>query len=256
MKGFSLSAALWLLSIAFTGTTRYVIWGIAMAIDIGTPVTTPERIIDAIPIHRSHIPERFGLFTLIVLGETVVTVTAASANIHWTVAAAVVAVGGFITVACLWWVYFDLLDLGAVRKRWHATQLYFYGHLPLLIALTGIGAGTKLAIDSASADGLGASARALLLGGAAIALAELATIELAGDGTLRTRGVQARLIAAAALLLLALTGGGLPPVLIVCLLAAILVAELTSELLVPAPEITCRSPSFASDGAQLQPERA
>jgi low temperature requirement protein LtrA len=258
MKGFSLSAAIWLLSIAFTGTTRYVLWAIAMAIDIGTPVTTPERIIDAIPIHRSHIPERFGLFTLIVLGETVVTVTAASANIHWTVAAAAVAAGGFVIVSCLWWVYFDLLDLGAIRKRWHATQLYFYGHLPLLIALTWIGAGTKLAIDSAGADGLGASARGLMLGGAAIALAELATIELAGDGTLRTRGVQARFIAAAALVVLALTGGGMPPVLLVSLTAAILVAELASELLGPAPEMTCRTPSFASDGAELaiEAERA
>jgi low temperature requirement protein LtrA len=258
MKGFSLSTAIWLLSIAFTGTTRYVLWAVAMAIDIGTPVTTPERIIDAIPIHRSHIPERFGLFTLIVLGETVVTVTAASANIHWTVGAAVVAAGGFVVVACLWWVYFDLLDLGAIRKRWHATQLYFYGHLPLLISLTWIGAGTKLAIDMATTDGLGASARFLLLGGAAIALAELATIELAGDGTLRTRGVQARLIAAAGLVVLALTGGAMPPVLLVCLTAAILVAELVTELLGPAPELTCRTPSFASDGAELavEPERA
>jgi low temperature requirement protein LtrA len=255
MKGFTVSACLWLVSIAFTGTTRYVIWAIAMAIDIGTPVTTPARIISAIPFHRSHVPERFGLFTLIVLGETVVSVTAASADIHWTVRAALVAAGGFVTVACLWWIYFDLLDLGAVRKRWRATQLYFYGHLPLLIALTGIGAGTKLAIDSATASGLGAGARALLLGGAAIALAELATIELAGDGTFRSRSVRARLIAAAALVALALVGAGLAPVLMLGLVAAILVADLVSELLGPAPAITCRTPSFASDGAELQPER-
>ena len=256
MKGFSVSAALWLLSLAFTGTTRYVIWAIAMVIDIGTPVTTPDRIISAIPFHRSHVPERFGLFTLIVLGETVVSVTVASANIEWTLRAALVAAGGFITVACLWWVYFDLLDLGAVGKRWRAAQIYFYGHLPLLIALTGIGAGTKLAIDSAAASGLGAGARALLLGGTAIALAELATIELAGDGTLRSRSVRARITAAVALTLLALIGGGLPPVVIVSLVAAILVAELISELLVPTPAVTCRTPSFASEGAELEPEGA
>jgi low temperature requirement protein LtrA len=251
MKGFSVSAALWLLSIAFTGTTRYVIWAIAMAIDIGTPVFTPDRIISAIPFHRSHIPERFGLFTLIVLGETVVSVTAASANIQWTVRAALVAAGGFVVVACLWWVYFDLLDLGAVRKRWRATQLYFYGHLPLLIALTAIGAGTKLAIDSATASHLGAGARGLLLGGAAVSLGELATIELAGDGTFRTRGVWARLVAAVALTVLAIAGGGVAPVVLLALVASILVAELVSELLVPAPALTCRTPSFASDGGEI-----
>jgi low temperature requirement protein LtrA len=259
MKGFTISAALWLVSIAFTGPARYVIWAIAMAIDIGTPVTTPERIINKVPIHRSHIPERFGLFTLIVLGETVVSVTAASANIHWTLSAGLVAAGGFITVACLWWVYFDLLDLGAIRGSWRATQLYFYGHLPLLIALTGIGAGTKLAIASATASGLGASARAMILGGTAIALAEMATIELAGDGTLRTRGVVARLTAASALILLALVGAGIAPVVMLGLVAAILIAELISELLVPAPAITCRTPSFSGergDLPELEPEGA
>jgi low temperature requirement protein LtrA len=259
MKGFTISAVLWLVSIAFTGPARYVIWAIAMAIDIGTPVTTPERIINKVPIHRSHIPERFGLFTLIVLGETVVSVTAASANIHWTLSAGLVAAGGFITVACLWWVYFDLLDLGAIRGSWRATQLYFYGHLPLLIALTGIGAGTKLAIASATASGLGASARAMILGGTAIALAEMATIELAGDGTLRTRGVVARLTAASALILLALVGAGIAPVVMLGLVAAILIAELISELLVPAPAITCRTPSFSGergDLPELEPEGA
>src|ERR671935_2582383 len=43
MKGFSVSAFLWLASIAVDEPFRYVIWAIAMAIDIGTPVTTPER---------------------------------------------------------------------------------------------------------------------------------------------------------------------------------------------------------------------
>jgi low temperature requirement protein LtrA len=259
MKGFSVSAFLWLASIAVDEPFRYVIWAIAMAIDIGTPVTTPERIIRSIPFHRSHIPERFGLFTLIVLGETVVSVTAASADLHWTVSAGIVAAGGFVMIGCLWWVYFDLLDLGALRGRWRATQVYFYGHLPLLIALTGIGAGTKLAIDAATASELEAGVGVLLLGGAAIALAELATIELAGDGTLRTRSVQARLAAAAALVFLALAGGGLPPVVTLVLASAILVAELVAELLGPAPAMATRTPTFASDGAdlsELEPERA
>jgi hypothetical protein len=63
-------------------------------------------------------------------------------------------------------------------------------------------------------------------------------------------------MAAVALTLLALIGGGLPPVVIVGLVAAILVAELISELLVPTPAVTCRTPSFASEGAELEPEGA
>lgn len=184
-----------------------------MAIDIGVPVTTSARIFERLPFHRSHLPERFGLFTIIVLGETVVSVTAASADIDWTLRAGLVALGGFATVACLWWIYFDLLDLGAlrgtVRTRFRAVQVSFYGHLPLLIALTGVGAGTKLAIDRAAEGSLDAGSRATLLGGAALALVVMAAIELAAEGTLRDRELVGRLSAAASLVALALAGGGL-----------------------------------------------
>jgi low temperature requirement protein LtrA len=230
MRGFSVAATLWLVSLAFTGWARYAIWALAMTIDIGTPVTMPVRIMRRLPVHESHLPERFGLFILIVLGETVVSVTAASANIEWSLRAGLVAAGGFVTVACLWWIYFDLLDLGAIRRGFRATQVYFYGHLPLLMGLTGIGAGTKLAIDSAKRDALDGGARATLLGGAALSLIVMATIEGVGKGTLRDRGVLGRLAAAAALAGLALLGGGLAPVALVAVLVVVLVAELGSEL--------------------------
>jgi low temperature requirement protein LtrA len=249
MRGFSVAAALWLVSLAFTGWARYAIWALAMTIDIGGPVTAPARVLERLPPHQSHLAERFGLFVLIVLGETVVSVTAASANVDWSLRAALVAAGGFVTVACIWWIYFDLLDLGAIRRGFRPTQVYFYGHLPLLIGLTGVGAGTKLAIDSASRPALDGGTRATLLGGAALALVVMAAIELAGEGTVRDRDVIGRLAAATGLVVLSLAVGGLAPVVVVALLVAILVAELVSELLAPAPGETPRAPSFSAERA-------
>jgi low temperature requirement protein LtrA len=244
MRGFSVSAALWLVSLAFQGTARYVIWAIAMTIDIGTPVTMPPRVYRALPVHQSHLPERFGLFILIVLGETVVSVTAASADIHWTLDAGLVAAFAFAAVACLWWIYFDLLDLGAIRgASFYAFQLYFYGHLPLLIGLTGVGAGTKLAIAHATADGLSGGERATLVGGMALSIGLLAAMEGVAKGGL-DRVLVGRGAAALALLLLALAGGGIAPVLLVALMLAVVAGELVSELLASTPAEVQQAPSF------------
>jgi low temperature requirement protein LtrA len=253
VRGFSVAAALWLVSLAFHGTARYLIWVVAMAIDIGTPLLAPQRLIRRLPVHRSHLPERFGLFTLIVLGETVVSVTAASADIEWTLRAGLVAGLGFAGVACLWWIYFDLLDLAAIRRGpespYRAIQVYFYGHLPLLLGLTGVGAGTKVAIDTATHESLAPGTRATLLGGAAIALTVMAMIPLAGGEETRARPL-GRLAAAGALLVLAVAGGGIAPVVVLALMAAILVADLVTELTVPAPAETLRGPSVGSQAAE------
>ena len=42
--------------------------------DLGVPALIGPRFVGRVPIHASHIPERFALFTIIVLGESVVAV--------------------------------------------------------------------------------------------------------------------------------------------------------------------------------------
>jgi low temperature requirement protein LtrA len=61
--------------------------------------------------HRHHIVERYGLFTIIVLGETVAASTIAVGEAIESHAEALplllLAIGGLITVSSLWWIYFD-----------------------------------------------------------------------------------------------------------------------------------------------------
>jgi low temperature requirement protein LtrA len=230
LQGFSLALAVWLLSLAFTGTARYVLWAVAMVIELATPVTTPRSILRSTPLHPGHLPERFGLFTLIVLGETVATAISESTGIDWTLAAAATAAAAFAAAGCLWWVYFDLLDSSQIRRSLVATQVYFNAHLPLVIALTMIGAGAQLAIAGADATSAAGPVRGFLLGGAALALVAMVVIELAGERRAGPDGIRARLGAAALLAVLAAVGGGLSPVVLVLLAAAVLVAELLVEL--------------------------
>jgi low temperature requirement protein LtrA len=54
------------------------------------------------------VPERFALFPLIVLGESVVAVALGTADSDWRPASAASAMLGFAAVAALWCVYFDV----------------------------------------------------------------------------------------------------------------------------------------------------
>jgi hypothetical protein len=71
--GHGAAALLWLLSALTPAPARFWIWALAFAIDLGTPwLAVPHSI--KVPPDAAHLPERFGLFTLILLGESVVAV--------------------------------------------------------------------------------------------------------------------------------------------------------------------------------------
>src|SRR5919204_3229060 len=63
---FSSAIALWFVSLAFAAPWKYVWWGGALALELGAPPRAWRMMRNA-PIHPSHIPERFGLLTIIVL---------------------------------------------------------------------------------------------------------------------------------------------------------------------------------------------
>jgi len=70
--GFSIAAIIWLIS-AFVPFTeiRFVLWTIGLTIDFATP-NIAGKLHSKVAPHISHLPERMGLFTLIVLGESIV----------------------------------------------------------------------------------------------------------------------------------------------------------------------------------------
>ena len=68
---YSIVIGIWMGSLAFPSPFRYVLWGVAVAWELSIPWLA-RRLYVAIPLSASHVPERFALFTLIVLGETIV----------------------------------------------------------------------------------------------------------------------------------------------------------------------------------------
>ena len=122
------------------------------------------------------------VFTLIVLGESVISVAQGAADVDWTVRALAAAVGGFVAVACLWWLYFDRIDDGAIRSVLQGL-VWNYAHLPLLAGLVSVAVGTEYAVVEAAAGRLQRSTALALGGGTALYL--LATV-VAGLAVRRT----------------------------------------------------------------------
>ncbi|HEX4913211.1 MAG TPA: low temperature requirement protein A [Vicinamibacterales bacterium] len=113
--GFGLAATAWLLSSIAPTPLRYGLWIVALAIDLGTGVTASRHTI-AVPPHASHLPERFGLFTLILFGEAMVAImNGIQHQPTWSVAAAGTALSGIASMCAVWWIYFDGVDAAGHR---------------------------------------------------------------------------------------------------------------------------------------------
>jgi low temperature requirement protein LtrA len=227
---FSLSVALWTASLAIPEPWRFIVWGIGLAVDIGVPAVSGPRFVGRIPLHASHIPERFALFTIIVLGESVVAVALGVAGSDWRLSSAAGAALGFLTVGCLWWTYFDVGAGLALRPGPWTAARFIYAHLPMLAALTAVAAGVNLLIEEAGATSLDAGVRWALCGGAGV---YLCCVSLIQDAT--ARGVVpailgARMGVVGLLVALALIGAGLLPVAFAALLLAVLVTLVALEV--------------------------
>jgi low temperature requirement protein LtrA len=177
LAAFSAGLALWLVSVFVPEPARYVLWGVALVIELSTPWVGYRQIARA-PVHASHLVERFGLFTLIVLGESVISVAQGAADVDWTVRTLAAAVAGFVAVACLWWLYFDRIDDGAIRSVLQGL-VWNYAHLPLLAGLVSVAVGTEYAVVEAAAGRLQRSTALALGGGTALYLLATVVVGLA-----------------------------------------------------------------------------
>ncbi|BAZ11662.1 low temperature requirement A [Calothrix sp. NIES-4071] len=126
------STILWLISIAAPTPIRYLCWAVAIIIELSTPIVG-SRLFANTPVHPSHLPERFGLLTLIVLGEAIVSVATGTTTTNWELIPTLAAVGGFALAACLWWLYFNFLETAVIIRGIRSVHIYNYGHLPIII---------------------------------------------------------------------------------------------------------------------------
>jgi low temperature requirement protein LtrA len=228
LVSIAVGALLWAVSIAVPAPAAFVLWGLALAVEVAAPLRSTAAASE-VPLHMEHLPERFALFVILVLGESVAAVANGLAEAHWTADAVAVAATSFVLAAGLWWSYFDLAGAGAKRLLAEAGgersvwrhDVYVFGQLPLVLALAGIGAGIQLAVVQSSGGDVPLGTRLLVAGGVALYLLS-ATVRNTGMATRPRSGWWWPVAAAAVAAVDAVVE--LPAVVVVGALAALLVA--------------------------------
>jgi low temperature requirement protein LtrA len=144
---YGVQAALWAGSMWAEPQVRTMLWALALAIDVVTPFLVARETHHA-PPHPEHLPERFGLFTIILLGETAAAAVHAldhGPDLHGDTLA--VALLGAVLGFMYWIGYFNRARGNAERHVGDAAsgrnlRLWAYGHIPLYLGIAGLGAGT------------------------------------------------------------------------------------------------------------------
>ncbi|MDQ2896662.1 MAG: low temperature requirement protein A [Actinomycetota bacterium] len=176
---------------------------------------TRERLRGLQRVAVEHLAERYGLFVLICLGESVVAIGLGVGSAQRRIGAEALLSAGLalLTAVGMWWTYFDRLAAEATRRlREHsdpvlaAAEGYSYLHLVIVAGIIVFAGGVKLVVHGAAASPMPTTGRLALCGGVALYAAGVAAFGLRLTGEL-TLG---RPLLAVALLALCALGGGIP----------------------------------------------
>ncbi len=151
----SISAVLWAVSLLVPDPARYWLWGAAVLVEAAAPFVA-TRLENTAPLHMEHLPERFGLFVILVLGEIVAGIVTGVHEAKWAGLPVTVAAVAFVVGAALWWTYFDAASTSGTEELQEGTDegaqendvderhdLYIYGHLPLAMGIAACGVGLE-----------------------------------------------------------------------------------------------------------------
>jgi low temperature requirement protein LtrA len=109
---FVAAGVLWIAGALADGPARMALWLAALALDYGAPLVlywVPRRPrLEGATWHvgTEHFAERFGLFIILALGESIVLIGATTSESDLNLATIVAFVMAFLASAAIWWLYF------------------------------------------------------------------------------------------------------------------------------------------------------
>ena len=243
LRGMGAAGGLWIVAVFVPEPWRFVLWGIGIAIDLATPyVMRKEQA--KVPLDVTHLPERFGLFTILVLGEPVASVVGGLSESEWSGAITYSAVMAVFVTGGMWWLYFHNHEGSVVRRlpeqeaTWKPTA-WIYAHLPLAMGVVAAGVG----LDFVLTGHTGTAERWILAGGLSVTLLALAVMLYVSVNPYDPRTTQKaviRLTAIPVVVVVAAVAGDLAMGVTTTILAVVIVVEVLSDL-VFEPHKTGRS---------------
>ena len=250
---FIAAGVFWIAGALADGTTRTLLWLVALALDYGAPLVTfwlpgrrPLRL-DAWEVGTGHFAERFQLFVIIALGETIVITGATTSELELTVARVAALALAFLGTTALWWLYFNVAATIAERRLEEsdnrtllARDAYTYLHVVIVAGILLSAVGDELVIAHPT-DVLSGEELTAVVAGPALYLLALVVLGLRVKGTLGT----ARLAGTVACVAIGVFGSSASALVVAGLVFAVLVA------VVAADQIAARG-----EGLSPQPARS
>jgi low temperature requirement protein LtrA len=234
---FVAAGALWLAGAVVDGSWRTALWLAALALDYCAPLVfywvpgRPRLTPDTWDVETAHFAERFQLFVIIALGETIVLTGATTSQLELDVPRLTAFALAFLGTAALWWLYFTYvaqiaerrLELAPDRTRL-ARDAYTYLHVVLVAGIVLTAVGDELVIAHPT-EVLPAEEVTAVVAGPALYLVGHVLFRLRMAGSLSWR----RLSGAAACLAVGALGGLAPALVLAALLVGVLVSVIASE---------------------------
>jgi low temperature requirement protein LtrA len=235
-----LSAPLWVAGgIVDDEASRWILWLCALGLDLAGPLATywlpgfGGTPMSQWQIEGAHFGERFQLFVIIALGESVVLAGATASDTGLSVEVVAALSLAFLSSTALWWLYFGQVAGSVLARIRSATaeergrigrDIYTYLHLPIVAGIVLVAVGDELVIAHPTDDLHGAGAL-VTLGGPALFLAGLMSCAARlGRAQSRAR-VAAVVVLLAAVPLAAGADGLVVSALVTALLAVLVVVE-------------------------------
>ncbi len=131
------------------GTASFLV---LVACEVAVPFWA-ERAGPMTPWHPEHIAERYGEFTLIVLGESVLSTMIAGKTSELSWASVSGGGGAMLLLFGVWWIYFDPPGGSTIVVSERNSWIWGYGHLPIFAAVAALGAGLAVAAEVADGGG-------------------------------------------------------------------------------------------------------
>jgi low temperature requirement protein LtrA len=248
---FVAAGVLWLAGGVAEDGTRWALWLAALGLDYAAPLVR-YRVpglaplgLDAWEVETSHFAERFQLFVIIALGESIVITGITTSEGELDTGALVAFALAFLTTAAFWWLYFDYVARIAERRLELApnrTQLardaYTYLHAVLIAGVIVAAVGDELVIAHPTEE-LAHAELAAVVAGPSLYLLGHVVLRLRMTGTVSVK----RLTGAFACLAVAPVGLAAPALVVSALLLAILVAVIAAERVAAARRAARGEPS-------------
>jgi low temperature requirement protein LtrA len=237
---FVAAGVLWIAG-ALVEDARTALWVAALAVDYTAPLVLfrvpgrPPLSHSTWDVETSHFAERFQLFVIIALGETIVITGATTSELDLDVARVTAFGLAFLTTAALWWLYFGYvatiaqrrLELELERTRL-ARDAFTYLHAAIVAGIVLSAVGDELVIAHPTEE-LPWDELAVVVAGPALYLLAHVAMRLRMAGSLSGK----RLSGALACLAVGGIGPYLPALavaaLLVCVLVSVIVAERIAE---------------------------